>query len=77
MDQVLGNEHSTNPSILIAPILENPIIENTSQTSATEPTTESLGDDEDNGYKDLHVQRLVQGLLCMHRSHCDFFYVFL
>ena len=51
MNQVLGNEHSTNPLILISPIAENPIRENISQTStiALTPSLLESPDDEDAG----------------------------
>lgn len=50
MDQVLGNEHNTNPPIIIAPIANNPIVEATSKTASAEPVTPVPGsplDEED------------------------------
>jgi hypothetical protein len=38
MDQVLGNEHTTKPPILIAPLSENVIMENTECGSTAPPT---------------------------------------
>ena len=49
MDQVIGNEHTTKPPILIAPLSKNPIMENTeSQLPATRtlsPRSEELSDE--------------------------------
>jgi len=50
MDQVLGNEHTTNPPVLISPIAENPVVENTLESSGLTPSTpsqDSVPDDED------------------------------
>lgn len=51
MDQVLGNEHTTNPPIIISPISNTPILEasrspRTSTTDST-PSPVSQGDTED------------------------------
>ena len=41
MDQVLGNEHTSNPPIIIAPISDTLIVEGASRSGTVEPVTPS------------------------------------
>jgi len=47
MNQVLGNEHTTNPPIIIAPIADTPIIEASDSPGPTSPCPVSPQDEED------------------------------
>jgi hypothetical protein len=47
MDQVLGNEHTTNPPIIIAPIADTPIVEASGSPGPTTPCPVSPQDEED------------------------------
>lgn len=47
MDQILGNEHTTNPPIIIAPIADIPIIEASGSPGSTTPYPVSPQDEED------------------------------
>jgi hypothetical protein len=47
MDQVLGNEHTTNPPIIIAPIADTPIIEASGSPGPATPCPVSPQDEED------------------------------
>jgi len=47
MDQVLGNEHTTNPPIIIAPIADIPIVEASGSSGPTAPCPVSSQDEEE------------------------------
>jgi hypothetical protein len=46
MDQVLGNEHTTNPPIIISPIADTPIVEASGSPGPTTPCPISSQDED-------------------------------
>ena len=54
MDQVMGNEHTSNPPIIIAPISDTLIVEGTSRSSTTEPVTPSPNSSAFSGEEDTN-----------------------